>query len=69
VFAPGSVIAGVPREGDRAARQRAREPDQRLGLPRNAQRTRAGDQRAWTGDEYEAWLAHKRAEVERDADL
>jgi carbonic anhydrase/acetyltransferase-like protein (isoleucine patch superfamily) len=69
VFAPGSVIAGVPakviaqRDSARANRINA------WVYHRNAQRTRAGDQRAWTGDEYEAWLAHKRAEVERDADL
>jgi carbonic anhydrase/acetyltransferase-like protein (isoleucine patch superfamily) len=69
VFAPGSVIAGVPakviaqRDSARANRINA------WVYHRNAQRTRAGDQRAWTGDEYESWLANKRAEVERDADL
>jgi hypothetical protein len=35
----------------------------------NAQCTRRGEQRAWTGAEYSSWLAAKRAEVERDGDL
>ena len=69
VFEPGSVIAGVPakviaqRDSARANRINA------WVYHRNAQRTRAGDQRAWTGAEYADWLANKRAEVERDADL
>jgi carbonic anhydrase/acetyltransferase-like protein (isoleucine patch superfamily) len=68
VFPPGSIIAGVPakviaqRDSARANRMNA------WVYHRNAQRTRAGDQRAWTGDEYERWLVAKRAEVERDAD-
>jgi carbonic anhydrase/acetyltransferase-like protein (isoleucine patch superfamily) len=69
VFEPGSVIAGVPakviaqRDSARANRLNA------WVYHRNAQRTRAGDQRAWTGAEYEAWITRKRAEIERDADL
>ena len=69
VFESGSIIAGVPakviaqRDSARANRINA------WVYHRNAQRTRAGDQRAWVGDEYEKWLVHKRAEVERDADL
>ena len=36
---------------------------------RNADHARRGLDRAWEGPEYEAWLAAKRVEVERDADL
>lgn len=69
VYPPGSVIAGIPakviaqRDSARANRLNA------WVYHRNAERTRAGDQRAWTGEEYATWLAAKRAEVERDADL
>ena len=69
VYPPGSVIAGVPakviaqRDSARANRINA------WVYHRNAQRTRAGDQRAWTGEEYASWLVAKRAEVERDMDL
>jgi carbonic anhydrase/acetyltransferase-like protein (isoleucine patch superfamily) len=69
VFAPGSIIAGVPakviaqRDSARANRLNAWQ------YFHNAQRTRAGDQRAWTGSEYAAWLAKKRSEIESDADL
>jgi carbonic anhydrase/acetyltransferase-like protein (isoleucine patch superfamily) len=68
-YPPGSVIAGIPakviaqRDSARANRVNA------WVYHRNAQRTRAGDQRAWTGEEYASWLAAKRAEVERDGDL
>jgi len=69
VFEPGSIIAGVPavviaqRDSARANRLNA------WVYHRNAERTRAGDQRAWTGEEYAGWLAQKTAEIERDADL
>jgi carbonic anhydrase/acetyltransferase-like protein (isoleucine patch superfamily) len=69
VFEPGSIIAGVPavviaqRDSARANRLNAWK------YHHNAQRTQSGDQRAWTGAEYAAWLEQKRAEVERDADL
>jgi carbonic anhydrase/acetyltransferase-like protein (isoleucine patch superfamily) len=68
-YPSGSVLAGVPavviaqRDSARANRINA------WVYHRNAQRTRAGDQRAWTGEQYASWLAAKRAEVERDADL
>jgi carbonic anhydrase/acetyltransferase-like protein (isoleucine patch superfamily) len=69
VFPPGSIIAGVPakviaqRDSARANRINA------WVYHYNAQHTRAGEQRAWTGDAYASWLAQKTAEVERDADL
>jgi carbonic anhydrase/acetyltransferase-like protein (isoleucine patch superfamily) len=69
VFAPGSIVAGVPavviaqRDSARANRINA------WVYHYNAERTRAGEQRAWTGDAYASWLAQKTAEVERDADL
>ena len=69
VFAPGSIIAGVPAK---AVAQRDSARANRLNAWQyfhNAQRTRLGDQRAWTGSEYAAWLAKKRAEIESDADL
>jgi carbonic anhydrase/acetyltransferase-like protein (isoleucine patch superfamily) len=69
VFPPGSIIAGVPAKVI-AQRDSARANRMNAWLyHRNAQRTRAGDQRAWTGDEYARWLVAKRADVERDADL
>ena len=69
VFEPGSIIAGVPavviaqRDSARANRLNAWQ------YHHNAERTRRGDQRAWSGTDYAGWLAAKRAEVERDADL
>jgi carbonic anhydrase/acetyltransferase-like protein (isoleucine patch superfamily) len=63
-FPPGSIVAGVParviaeRDSARANRLNAWQ------YHRNAERTARGDQRAWTGPEYEAWLAGKRAELE-----
>src|SRR5258706_5030070 len=69
VFEPGSIVAGVPavqigqRDSARANRLNA------WIYHRNAERTRAGDQRAWTGDDYQKWLSAKQAEIERDADL
>jgi carbonic anhydrase/acetyltransferase-like protein (isoleucine patch superfamily) len=68
-YPPGSVIAGVPakviaqRDSARANRLNA------WVYHYNAQCTRRGDQRAWTGAEYAAWLEKKRAEIETDADL
>jgi carbonic anhydrase/acetyltransferase-like protein (isoleucine patch superfamily) len=68
-YPPGSVIAGIPakviaqRDSARANRLNA------WVYHHNAERTRAGDQRAWTGAEYESWVTRKRAEIERDADL
>jgi len=68
-YPPGSIIAGVPakviaeRDSARANRLNA------WVYHYNAQRTRRGEQRAWDGNEYEKWLAEKRAAVEADADL
>jgi carbonic anhydrase/acetyltransferase-like protein (isoleucine patch superfamily) len=69
VFAPFSIIAGVPAK---AVAQRDSSRANRLNAWHyfhNAQRTRSGDQRAWTGSEFAAWLEKKRAEIEADADL
>ena len=69
VFPPGSVIAGVPGKL-RGERDSSRE--NRLNAwqyHRNAEHYRRGEYRAWDGAEYASWLAAKRAEVERDADL
>ena len=69
VFPPESIIAGLPAKkiGQRDSRH-----ENRLNAwqyHRNAQAYLAGDHRAWAGQEYEAWLAEKRAEVEADQDL
>lgn len=69
VFPPHSIIAGVPA---RQIRERDMARPNRLNAwqyHRNAQAYRRGEHRAWTGAEYEAWLAEIRAEVETDADL
>jgi carbonic anhydrase/acetyltransferase-like protein (isoleucine patch superfamily) len=68
IVPPGSIVAGVPAKVVRA-RDSARENRLNAWLyHRNAACYRRGDHRAWDGPEYEAWLAAKRAEVERDAD-
>lgn len=68
VIPPGSIVAGVPATVVRS-RDAARENRLNAWLyHRNAAHYRRGAHRAWEGAEYEAWLAAKRAEVERDAD-
>ena len=68
-FPPGSIVAGVP------AKQIAQRDSARANqlnawaYHRNAQFYRRGEHRAWDGDEYAAWLAAKRAEVDADRDL
>ena len=68
-FAPGSIIAGVPAKVIAHARQRAREPPERLALPPQRAFTRRGDYRAWDGPEFEAWRRAKREEIAADRDL
>jgi len=69
VFPPRAIVAGVPakqigeRDSARANRMNA------WLYHRNVECTRRGDHRAWTGPDFEAWLAAKRAEVEADRDL
>jgi carbonic anhydrase/acetyltransferase-like protein (isoleucine patch superfamily) len=69
VYPPGSIIAGVPakviaeRESARANRLNA------WVYHYNAERSREGDFRAWTGDAYRQWHECKSAEIERDEDL
>jgi carbonic anhydrase/acetyltransferase-like protein (isoleucine patch superfamily) len=69
VYPPGSIIAGIPakviaqRDSARANRLNAWQ------YHYNAERTRRGDQRAWSGADHAGWLAAKQAEIERDADL
>jgi len=69
VFPPHTIIAGVPakkiRERDCARANRMNA----WMYQRNAEFTRRGDYRAWTGDEYKAWHAAKTAEIEADRDL
>lgn len=69
VFPPGSIIAGVPAKRI-AERDSARANRLNAWLyHRNAAAYRRGHHRAWTGAEYEAWLATIRAKIERDEDL
>ena len=68
-FPPGSVIAGIPAK---VIAERDNSRQNRLNAwqyHRNAQLTRRGEYRAWSGPEYETWIAAKRAEVEADRDL
>lgn len=69
IVPPASIVAGIPA---RVVRQRDCARENRLNAwqyQRNADCVRRGLHRAWDGPEYDAWLAAKRAEVERDADL
>ena len=69
IVPPGSIVAGVPGKVIRS-RDSARENRLNAWLyHRNAKHYRHGDHRAWDGPEYEAWLAAKRDEIARDADL
>jgi len=68
-FGPGSIVAGVPAK---LLRERDETRANRLNAWlywRNAQHTRRGDHRAWSGPDYEAWLAQLRAEIETGRDL
>ena len=62
VFPPGSIIAGVPakviKERDSAAENRMNA----WNYWWNAAAYRRGEQRAWEGPEYRAFLAEKRRE-------
>jgi carbonic anhydrase/acetyltransferase-like protein (isoleucine patch superfamily) len=69
IFPPHSIIAGVPAKqiGERDC---ARENRMNAWLYHyNAEQTRKGRQRAWTGPDCDAWRRAKQAEVDRDADL
>ncbi len=68
VVPPASIVAGTPAKVIRT-RDTARENRLNAWLyHRNADHYRRGLHRAWDGEEYEAWLAAKRAEVGRDED-
>jgi carbonic anhydrase/acetyltransferase-like protein (isoleucine patch superfamily) len=69
VFPPHSVIAGTPAK---RIRERDSARANRLNAwlyHRNAACYARGEQRAWDGPEYAAWLADMRAKVDADADL
>jgi carbonic anhydrase/acetyltransferase-like protein (isoleucine patch superfamily) len=69
VFEPGSIIAGVPakkvaeRDSSRANRLNAWQ------YHWNANAYKRGEQRSWTGAEYESWIAEIARKLESDADL
>lgn len=66
---PHSIVAGVPAK---VRRERDCERENRLNAWqyfRNARAFARGDHRAWSGDEYERWIAWIRAEIEADRDL
>jgi carbonic anhydrase/acetyltransferase-like protein (isoleucine patch superfamily) len=68
VVPPCSVLAGIPAK---VLKTRDCSRENRLNAwlyHRNADHYRRGLHRAWVGPEYQAWLAAKRAEIERDAD-
>ena len=68
-FGPGSILAGVPAK---LVRERDEAPANRLNAWiywRNAERTRRGDHRAWTGPDYDAWLAELREDIAAGKDL
>jgi carbonic anhydrase/acetyltransferase-like protein (isoleucine patch superfamily) len=69
VFPPGVVLVGIPAK---VIAERDCSRENRLNAwqyERNARAYRAGEQRAWDGPEYRAWLSRKREEVEADLDL
>ena len=69
VFPPGSIIAGVPAK--RIGERDSARPN-RLNAWQyhwNAEHTRKGEERAWSRPDYAAWLAEKKQQIERDADL
>ncbi len=69
VFPPGSVVAGVPAK-QIAERDNARANRLNAWLYHfNKQGYERGDHRVWTGDEYRAWLAEKKKQIEADRDL
>ena len=68
-FPAHSIIAGVPGKLI-AERDCARENRMNAWLYHyNAERTRKGQHRAWTGPECDAFRKRKATEIERDADL
>lgn len=69
VFPPGVVLVGVPAK---VIAERDSSRENRLNAwhyQRNASFYLRGEQRAWDGPGYRAWLEAKRAEVEADRDL
>jgi len=69
VYPPASIIAGVPAV---AVKERDCARANRLNAWQyhyNAQATRRGEARAWTGADYERWFADKEQEVAADRDL
>ena len=69
VFPPHSIIAGVPAK-QIAERDCAHANRMNAWMyQRNADFTRRGDYRAWSGAEYAEWHAAKTAEIAADQDL
>jgi carbonic anhydrase/acetyltransferase-like protein (isoleucine patch superfamily) len=69
VFTPGAIIAGVPAKqiGERDSSRANRKNAWLYHL--NAQAYKNGEQRAWTGPEYDRWLQELEEKLETDADL
>lgn len=66
IVPPGSIVAGVPAK---VIRQRDATAANRLNAwnyHRNAQAYREGEHRAWDGDDYRAWLAARRREIDAE---
>ncbi len=68
-FAPGSIIAGVPAK-QIAERDSARANRRNAWIYHwNAQAYKRGHHRAWSGRDYERWLAELDERLETDSDL
>ena len=69
IFPAHSIIAGVPAK--KIGERDCSRPN-RLNAwlyHRNAEHTRRGDTRAWSGPDFEQWRNAKRREIETDRDL
>lgn len=68
-FEPNSIIAGIPAKkiAERDSRQENRLNAWHYHY--NSLAYRSGNHRSWTGEEYDRWLASKKAEIDQDLDL
>ena len=69
VFPPESIIVGTPAKAIRSRDNRRANRLNAWHYHRNAQAYLRGEERAWEGDDYIAWLAAKQLEIDEDRDL
>lgn len=69
VFGPGSIIGGVPAK--KIAERDSSRPNRMNAWQYhwNAQAYKRGDQRAWSGPEFESWVKELARKLESDEDL